>query len=87
MGENMTFEEMIELIENSNNHSHKTTNFKPPNREEIIESMAKYMLENTDIAEIENKFADIGVNVKHENGTYKNLIDVLKETSEVFNRY
>ena len=82
----MTFEEMIELIEYSNNHTRKATNFKPPNREEIIESMAKYMLENTDIAEIEKKFADVGVNVKYKNGTYKNLIDVLKETSEAFNR-
>ena len=84
MIENMTFKEMVEAIKESNIDT-KSINFKPPTQEEIIESIAKYMLENTDIAEIEEKFLKIGINVKHEDGTYKNFVDVLKETSEIFN--
>ena len=85
MKEDMAFKEMVKILEESNNRSNPIS-FNPPTQEEIIESVAKYMLENTDIAEIEKKFSDVGVNIKHEDGTYKNLVDVLKETSEIFNR-
>ena len=85
MKEDMTFKEMLEILDESNNRSNLIS-FKPPTQEEIIESVAKYMMENMDIAEIEKKFLEIGVNVKHEDGIYKNLVDVLKETSEIFNR-
>lgn len=41
---------------------------------------------NCNYKEIEEAFASIGVNLKNEDGTFKNLIDIFEEASTKFDK-
>ena len=55
---------------------------------DLKDAMEKFesTLEPIDFKEFEQKMLELGVNIKNEDGTYKKFIDVLKETSEAFNK-
>ena len=47
--------------------------------------MISNMLKPVDINKVEEKFSNIGINIKNDDGTYRNLVDITLDVSKKFN--
>lgn len=48
------------------------------------ETIMSLMLNPVDIDKVEKECLEIGVNIKNEDGTYRNFVDVLEDMSKKF---